>query len=220
MSYVTQYMECNECNAKSLEDNAKQAKLQVMVMYNEEPCSHVALRLYSQKRGPIFWDPAGGFANEQGNEYTEDQESDFNESSNVDSIRLNDIIIKSAPSINEYLAWRKFINTHAAEIVEFNISEDEAENLWAILSNGSKRSHPKGEFHTNAIGGTCGLSIAKFLHRFAEDIIKVNSVLYPHNLAKQLYKQNPDRVIIYRDDQLYYYIPSENVGLIGQKTEQ
>ena len=64
-------------------------------------------------------------------------------------------------------------------------------------------------WNANAIGGTCGLSIAKFLHRFADDIIKVNTVLFPHNLAKQLYKQNPDRVIIYRDEKLYYYSPSE-----------
>ena len=218
----------NECNSKSLEDNDKQAKLHVMVMYNEGPCSHVALRLYCQDKGPIFWDPAGGFANEQGNygmnqgnvdNEDEDQELSINNSSTVNSIRFNDVTTKKAPSINEYLAWRKTIKTHAAEIFEFNISEAEAENLWDILRNGTTRSHPKGKFHTNAIGGTCGLSIAKFLHRFAEDIIKVNSAFYPHNLAKQLYKQNPDRVIIYRDGQLDYYIPLENYGLVGQKVE-
>ena len=214
----------NKCNTKSLEDNNKQAKLHVMVMYNEGPCSHVALRLYSQEKGPIFWDPAGGFANEQGNfgndqgnENDEDYELSINNPSNLNSIRLNDIITKKAPSINEYLEWRRIIHTHAAEIFEFNISETEAVNLWDILRNGTTRSHPKGKFHTNAMGGTCGLSIAKFLHRFAEDIIKVNSAFYPHNLARQLYKQNPDRVIIYRDGQLDYYIPLENVNLAYQK---
>jgi hypothetical protein len=59
-------------------------------------------------------------------------------------------------------------------------------------------------------GGTCGLAIARFLHRFAENIVEVDTVLYPHNLAKQLYRENPDRVIVYRDNHLYYYIPSEN----------
>ena len=59
-------------------------------------------------------------------------------------------------------------------------------------------------------GGTCGLVVAKFLHRFAGDIVVVNTVLYPHNLSKQLYKGNPDRVIVYRNDHLSYYIPSEN----------
>jgi hypothetical protein len=61
------------------------------------------------------------------------------------------------------------------------------------------------------------VSIAKFLHRFAEDVVEVNTVFFPHNLAKQLYKQNPDRIIIYRDEQLYCYIPPGNNRLVSQK---
>ncbi len=61
------------------------------------------------------------------------------------------------------------------------------------------------------------MSIAKFLHRFAEDIVEVDTVFFPHNLAKQLYKQNLDRIIIYRDEQLNYYIPLENNRLLSQK---
>ena len=101
----------DECKAKSLEDNFGQPKLHVLVMYNEGPCSHVALRLFCQKKVSILWDPAGGFANDQAYEYTEDQEYNFNVSSNLDSIRLNDVIIKSVPIINQYLVWRK-LSTH------------------------------------------------------------------------------------------------------------
>ncbi len=32
----------------------------------------------------------------------------------------------------------------------------------------------------------------------------------PHNLAKRLYKENQDRVILYRDGRFSFYIPSEN----------
>ena len=210
----------NECNSRSLEDDFQQATLHVMVMYNG-PCTHVALRLYCKKEGAIFWDPAGGFANDKVYVNPENQEFNFDGSGNPDSIRLNDVIIKSVPSINQYLVWRKFIDTHAAEIFEFIIPQDEAEELWTILRNGTKRSHPKGAFHTKAVGGTCGLSIAKFLHRFADDIVEVKTVFYPHNLAKQLYKQNPERVIIYRDEKLYYYIPPEREDkrLLSKKTK-
>ena len=45
---------------------------------------------------------------------------------------------------------------------------------------------------------------------FADDIVEVDTVFFPHNLAKQLYNKNPDRVIIYRDEPLSYYIPLEN----------
>ena len=93
---------------------------------------------------------------------------------------------------------------------EFNIPDEQAEEIWTILRYGTKRSHPKGRFSTNAMGGLFGFSVAKFLHRFGEDIVKVDTVWHPHNLAKQLYKENADRIIIYRDGHLSFYIPSGN----------
>ncbi len=201
----------HECNAKSLEDNPEQAKLHVMVMYHGTSCTHTALRLYCRTKGPIFWDPAGSFAKHV--RYVGPaarRNRSFAAPPYMDSVRRNDVISEEVPSINQYLAWRKLINTHAVEIFEFNIPDDEAEELWTILRYGTERSHPKGSFGTHAIGFTCGLSVARFLHRFAEDIVEVDTVFLPHNLAKQLYKGNPDRVIIYRDEHLYYYIPSEN----------
>ncbi|MFQ5712604.1 MAG: hypothetical protein ACE5GU_01060 [Candidatus Scalinduaceae bacterium] len=203
----------HECNAKSLEDNPEQSKLHVMVMYHRTSCKHTALRLYCRTKGPLFWDPAGAFAKHV--RYVGPaarHNRDFATTPYMDSERRDDVISEKVPTINQYLTWRKLINTHAVEIFEFNIPDDEAEELWTILRYGTKRSHPKGSFGTHAIGFTCGLSVARFLHRFAEDIVEVDTVFFPHNLAKQLYKGNPDRVIIYRDEHLYYYIPSENHG--------
>lgn len=200
----------NECDAKSLDDDPGQAKLHIMIMYRGGICSHVALRVHCHSKGPIFWDPAGGFATNHDNPDTLHLNGSLDVPANFDPVRRKDVITERVPSINQYLAWRKSIQTDGVEIFEFNISDDEAEELWTILRYGTKRSHPKGAFHTNAFGGTCGLAIAKFLHRFAEDIVTVDTVWYPHNLAKQLYKENPDRVIIYRDGHLCFYIPSEN----------
>ncbi len=201
----------NECNAKSLEDNPEQTNLHVMVMYHRTSCKHTALRLYCRTKGPLFWDPAGAFATQV--RYlgpAARHNRDFATKPYMDSERRDDVISEEVPTINQYLAWRKLINTHAVEIFEYNIPDDEAEELWTILQYGTKRSHPKGSFSTKAIGLTCGLSVARFLHRFSEDIVEVDTVFFPHNLAKQLYKENPDRVIVYRDEQLSYYIPSEN----------
>jgi hypothetical protein len=200
-----------ECNAKSLEDNSGQSKLHVMVMYHKTSCKHTALRLYCRTKGPLFWDLAGAFATQV--RYlgpAARHNRDFATKRYMDSERRDDVINEKVPSLNQYLDWRKTINTHAVEIFEFNITDSEAEELYAVLRYGTKRSHPKGRFSTNAMGGLCGLSVAKYLHRFAEDIVKVDVVWHPHSLAKQLYKEDPDRVIIYRDKQLSYYIPSEN----------
>ncbi len=201
----------NECDAKSLEDNPEQSKLHVVVMYHKASCKHTALRLYCRTTGPLFWDPAGAFATQI--RYlgpAARHNRDFATKRYMDSERRDDVMSDKVPSLNQYMDWRKIINTHAVEIFEFNIAESEAEKLYAILRHGTKRSHPKGRFSTKAIGLTCGLSVARFLHRFAEKIVEVDTVFFPHNLAKQLYNKDPDRVIIYKDGYLSFYIPSEN----------
>ncbi len=154
--------------------------------------------------------PAGGFASRHRYAGQARRYRRYDAPVNEGPVRENDVLVEKAPSLNQYLDWRKRIDTHAVEIFEFNISDEQAEEIWTIIRYGTKRSHPKGRFSTNAMGGLCGLSVAKYLHRFAEDIVKVETVWHPHRLAKQLYKENPDRVIVYRDKQLSYYIPSEN----------
>lgn len=201
-----------ECNMKSLDDNPEQSKLHIMVMYHKASCKHTALRLYCRTKGSLFWDPAGAFATQI--RYlgpAARHNRDFATKRYMDSERRNDVISERVPSLNQYLDWRKIINTHAVEIFEFKITDVKAEELYAVLRYGTKRSHPKGQFSTKSIGLTCGLSVAKFLHRFAEDIVDVDTVFFPHNLAKQLYLNNPDKVIIYKDGHLSFYIPSENL---------
>ena len=199
-----------ECNAKSLEDNPEQSKLHVMVMYRGVSCVHTTLRVYCRTKGPVFWDPAGGYAARHRHAGQARRHLRYKAPVKDGPVRENDVFAEKVPSLKQYLDWRKRIDTHAVEIFEFNISDEQAEEIWTILRYGTKRSHPKGRFSTNAMGGLCGFSVAKFLHRFAEDIVNVEAVWHPHNLAKQLYKETPDRVIIYRDGHLLFYIPSEN----------
>lgn len=72
---------------------------------------------------------------------------------NEGPVRENDVLVEKAPSLNQYLDWRKRIDTHAVEIFEINISDEQAEEIWTIIRYGTKRSHPKGRFSTNAMGG-------------------------------------------------------------------
>jgi hypothetical protein len=199
-----------ECNEKSLEDNPEQSKLHVMVMYRGTSCVHTTLRVYCRSKGPLFWDPAGSFASRHRYAGQARRYMRYDAPVNEGPVRENDVLVEKGPSLNQYLDWRKRIDTDAVEIFEFNISDEQAEEIWTVIRYGTKRSHPKGRFSTNAMGGLCGLSVAKYLHRFAEDIVKVDTVWHPHSLAEQLYKEKPDRVIVYRDKQLSYYIPSEN----------
>ncbi|GAX62315.1 hypothetical protein SCALIN_C29_0099 [Candidatus Scalindua japonica] len=52
--------------------------------------------------------------------------------------------------------------------------------------------------------------LRKILHRFVDDIVTVDTVWDPHNLAKKLYQENPDSVVVYKDGHLYHYFPSVN----------
>ncbi len=199
-----------EYNVENLEDKPDQAKLHVLVMYRGVSCVHTTLRVFCRSKGPLFWDPAGGFASNHLYAGQARRHRRYDAPVKAGPVRENDVLVEKVPSLKQYLDWRKRIDTHAVEIFEFDISDDQAEEIWTILRNGTKRTHPKGCFSTNAMGGMCGLSVAKFLHRFAEDIVNVDTVWHPHNLAKQLYEENPDKVIIYRDGHLSCYIPSEN----------
>ncbi|GAX62314.1 hypothetical protein SCALIN_C29_0098 [Candidatus Scalindua japonica] len=76
-------------------------------------------------------------------------------------MRENDVFVEKVLGINQYLDWRKRINTQAVEIFEFNVSDEQAEEIWTILRYGTKRPHPKGRFSTNSMGGLCGFSVAK-----------------------------------------------------------
>ena len=142
-----------ECDAKSLDDNPGQSKLHVMVMYRGTSCVHTTLRVFCQTKGPVFWDPAGGFAAKHHYAGQARRHRRFDAPVKEGPVRENDVLVEKVPGLNQYLDWRKRIDTHAVEIFEFNISDEQAEEIWSILRYGTKRSHPKGRFSTNAMGG-------------------------------------------------------------------
>ena len=142
-----------ECNEKSLEDNPEQSRLHVMIMYRGASCVHTALRVYCRTNGSLFWDPAGGFASRHRYAGQAHRYRRYNAPVNESPVREKDVFVEKAPNLNQYLDWRKRIDTHAVEIFEFNISDEQAEEIWTILRYGTKRSQPKGRFSTNAMGG-------------------------------------------------------------------
>ena len=77
-------------------------------------------------------------------------------------VRENDVLVEKVPGLNQYLDWRKRIDTDAVEIFEFNIPDEQAEEIWTILRYGTKRSHPKGRFSTNAMGDCVDFRLLNF----------------------------------------------------------
>lgn len=153
--------------------------LQILIMYSPNICSHAALRLQAPDRPPLFWDPAGGYGRE----------------GSRTSARSNDIL-EIPPTLNQYLQFRTEIPTDTAEIFEWYISKKDMDGIYTILSTGTGPEHPQGDFSTQGTGFFCASHISDFLNRFGGDIIQVEQNFFPHNLARQLYEQDPGRVIL------------------------
>ena len=160
-----------------------QALIQVIIGYGIFMDNHAALRLVCPGRQDIFWDPGGGY--------------------NVETAphtRWNDLIIEDPPDLKTYLEFRK--NTHyddAVEVFEWDITTSQALALYDVLWNGTNADHPAGRFGSDTPGLFCSTAISDFLGRFATDIMTLNDTYFwPNELARVLYTQSPNRVMIFR----------------------
>jgi hypothetical protein len=77
---------------------------------------------------------------------------------------------------------------------------------------GTDKSHPRGKFTTESNGLFCSLAVSGFLNRFATPIMNVPQKYFlPHKLARVLYTQSPDRVLVFRRNKLpMVYVPPPN----------
>lgn len=177
--------------ASQFEDK-ESSRLQVIIMYGKQFCSHTALRLYVPGKGTMFWDPGGGYGTKHLSHVR----------------RSNDVIKDKAPNIAQYIQWRhdSDLPTGGIEIFDYTLTRKQALELWTILYQGGvAKNHPKHPFNTNAAALFCGHSVSDFMERFLGNKAKVRQDFLPHNLSAQLYQQPFDQLIIYRNGQYTLY---------------
>lgn len=163
-------------------DRPNKARLQIIIAYGQLVDNHAALRLVCPGRPVLFWDPGGGY-NAQTAPHT----------------RWNDIIIEDPPDLQTYLAFRRTHFDTAVEIFEWRISVDQAAAMYDVLRHGTDGNHPAGIFRSDTPGLFCSTAISDFLGRFAQDTMTLSEkYFWPNELAKALYTQAPDRVIVFR----------------------
>ena len=172
-----------------LEDN-DEARMDIFIIYASHMCSHTAVRIYSPTEGSVFWDPAGGYGTE---EYP------------IVAMRSEDLVIDPVPTVSDYVDFRQYAPTSRMEIFEFELADAEAIRLIRILRSGI---YPNGSrFVTRTDAFYCSTVISEFLSEYATSTLRVHKEFFPHNLAKALYAQSPDRVIIYDKNGLFQYYP-------------
>jgi hypothetical protein len=185
-------------------------RLQIIVAYGPIVENHVALRLVCPGRQVIFWDP-GGIYNLKKAPHT----------------RRDDLIVVDPPDLVTYLEFRERFDDEIVEIFEWELETDQAVRLHDILENGTDENHPGGLFKTDTAGFFCSSAVSSFLKRFASDVVTVSDIYFwPNDLARELYTQNPDRVLFFRRNHApMAYVPpppamygSPNTKSIDQKT--
>ena len=177
---------------KSTADHPNQPLLQVIIVYGPWWCHHSALRLVSPDQPVLFWDPGGAY----GTHISLD-------------VRSKDLILIDPPDLETYLqfAWR--YSSVEVEVFEWDMSPEDAHELYDILIRGTDKTHPAGKFSTMTMGGFCSVNLSDFLRRFAgKTMIVPKSYFCPHNLARVLYTQSPRRVLVFRRDKQIMYAPS------------
>jgi hypothetical protein len=181
----------NRIDLKSVADNPNQPLLQVIIVYGPWWCHHSALRLVSPGQPVLFWDPGGAY----GTHLSLD-------------VRSKDLIRINPPDLETYLQFGWRYSSVEVEVFEWDVSSEDAHELYNILINGTDKTHPAGKFTTMTIGGFCSVNLSDFLHRFASKIMIVpKSFFLPHNLARVLYTQSPKRVLVFRRDKQIMYVP-------------
>jgi hypothetical protein len=187
--YLPTVWDPKEISPLVLEDS-DEARMEIFIIYSSHMCSHTTLRIYSPSVGTVFWDPAGDYGTP---EYP------------VVARRVNDLVVDPVPTVLDYVAFRKYAPTSRMEIFEFALSDEDAVRLIRILRSGF---YPDGSrFMTRTQPFNCSSSISKFLEHYAKSIMDVKKEFFPHNLAKRLYAQPPDRVIIYDKNGISQYFP-------------
>ena len=178
-----------------LEDDPDKAVLQVLIMSGPIHCAHTALRLYCPGKGPLFWDPAGGYGREEDYPTVE---------------RRYDVFVNNlAPTLNDYLKFRVFLPTATTEIFQWSPDAKTVCGYYDTLANEGLTHRDKSFFNTTSKGVHCNLSVSQFLRDHAEGFSGVEKKFFPHDLSDRLYKLKPEKVYIFKKEKIYKLPESE-----------
>lgn len=182
-----------ELARSALETAPHLSKVQIIVTYSGQLSTHAALRLENTHIGPVFWDPAGIYGvPSHGGEDTPVIE-------NID--RVNDLVLKNVPNLLAYWDFALATGDSSMEVLEWNLSVEEADEIYRILLSGAGLNGHRMNFHTSTTAPFCSIALSDFLQRFGKSFVTLRSRhLLPHNLAAELRSQNPDRILLFRRD--------------------
>lgn len=170
--------------------------MQLIVAYGPVLQTHAAVRLQVGTERIVHWDPGGDFGR---------RDPGFN--------RVNDVMSGASSSLQRIWHFRRSTCGNDAMLVfEFDQPIEHVAALQDTLVNSAKRPNSPDAFKTRVTPSQCVLTVCKFLQERSPGQPLIHKRwLYPHELGKHLWTQNPDRVILYRLNQRpAVFIPPAN----------
>ena len=168
---------------------------QIIITRNWFFYSHSAIRLNSAGHH-LFWDPAGSYGDvEKKPQWFSgiDIPADFR--------RVNDLIVSGVPDLATYWHFARNSGDRAMEVFEWSLDEPAANHYYALFTAGATREGNSYGFHTQGYL-LCSSTLTRFLRRFAGDIVNIKeNYFFPGNLSYELYRQGPDRILIFEEGQ-------------------
>ena len=157
--------------------------MQLIVAYGPVMQTHAAVRLEVGPERIVHWDPGGDFGR---------RDPGFN--------RVNDVMSGASSSLQRIWHFRRSTCGNDAMLVfEFDQPIEHVAALQDTLVNSAKRPKSPGAFKTRVTPSQCVLTVCKFLRERSPNQPHIPKLwLYPHELGKHLWTQNPDRVSLYR----------------------
>jgi len=159
-------------------------RMQIIICYERYWSTHAVVRLVSSDGTAILWDPGGGY-------WVHDPEAVG---------RLADLVTSNVPTLEQWWAYRRSFTCEPFNTVfEWETSPGDAERLEAALRKAATALDGTCRFRTDVIRGQCGLAISDYLHLFGAPYVTIRKrYLWPHDLGRHLWHQNPDRVTVFR----------------------
>lgn len=170
--------------------------MQVFICYGWMTSNHACMRLEGPGKQSLYWDPGGGYG-----------QNDPNIPTKHDLLLDDDAL--TVEQLWDYRA--NGCNEPAMLMFEWNLTQEQARTRRHILIHGQTKNDPQGSFDSDAPGGFCSMAVSSYLRRFSSDNISLGRRwFWPHNLAKQLWRNKPDRVLLFeRNKPAVVYVASE-----------
>lgn len=169
--------------ASAMAQRDRAPRLQVMIHYSRTHSTHTTLRVTHPGEPAVFWDPGGNYGKTK-----------------ASYGRQNDVILDAPPDLPTWWAYRqRWLREPFLTIFEWDLAPQQSRAMRDALLDGALRGNDDPVFYTLRRPGLCNFAVCEFLRRFGPPHIspQLRDNFLPDSLAKQLWKQKPDRVLRY-----------------------